>query len=154
MAEDKVKKPRKCGTCGEVGHTKRTCKLDEPPKKTYNYFEYVYAIETEEDNGDSVDKFTTLFKSVDGLMGNLKKIYESYVELYGDEECTDPGELRRGAFIREDCESFKDVPFPTKETVQKIIDNKYDNLLLKIGEIGGAAGFACKISVRKLKVYE
>ena len=145
---------RKCGNCGGVGHDKRKCPDNDGILKTHTTFEKIYSIECEEDNGDSVHKTLYVSRSIDGLMKRLKDIYDGWSEIYGDEEYGDPGELHNGLFERE-CESFKNVPFPLKDTIEEKVKDPYSAMpILIIGEVGSAAGFACKVSVRMLKLYD
>ena len=150
---DTGKKIRKCGNCGGVGHDKRKCPDKDVVEKKHNYFEQIYAIEIEEDNGDSVHKSTIVCRSVDGLMKKLKELYDNWTEIYGDDDYEDAGEMKNGVFRRE-SESFKNVPFPLKSTIEEKVKSSYDNIILQIGDIGSAAGFACKISVTKMKLYD
>lgn len=150
---DTGKKLRKCGNCGGVGHDKRKCPDKDVVEKKHNYFEQIYVIKTEEDTGDCVVDSVILCRSIDTVMKKLEMIYDSWKEIYGEEEYDDAGEMKNGVFRRE-SESFKSVPFPLKSTIEEKAKDLRDNTILSIGDLGSASGFACKLSVTKEKLYD
>ena len=165
MSEEKKLK-FKCSVCGQEGHNKRTCpttkadRILEIKKEVKQEPQIIYALEYAEDNGDDVHRNTTLYASLDGLVNGIEKLIRGVQEdlCVDEDELSDseekyPPSYAKELFYYSHHESMKNVPTPTKEFVEKVLAKKYDHLdglILKVGhEIGGAAGFACEISVHK-----
>ena len=163
MADTTNKKARKCGNCGQEGHDKRKCptlasKKDEVKPETKDEPQTVYGVLIKEDNGDDVHTWFTLYASLDGLMGGLKKTIDDFTKEHEDDD--DDEDVKNMAptskyykhlFYYNESETFKNVPVPTKEYVEGLLNKKTylnDTLLIKTGSgIGGSACFACEISV-------
>lgn len=165
MSEEKKLK-FKCSVCGQEGHNKRTCpstkadRLLGTKKEVKQELQIIYALEYSEDNGDDVHRTTTLYASLDGLMNGIEKLIRGVQEdlcvdedEISDSEDFDPPSYAKKLFYYSHHETMKDVPIPTREFVEKTLNekrNELDGLIIKIGhELGGAACFGCEISVRK-----
>jgi hypothetical protein len=121
----------------------------------------IYALEYAEDNGDTVQRTTTLYASLDGLVEGIEKLIRGVQE----DLCTDEDELSdtedddsscyKDLFYYTHHESMKEVPIPTREYVEEVLNNKkrlrgLNGMIIKVGNrLGGAGGFACEISVQK-----
>jgi hypothetical protein len=88
-------------------------------------------------------------------------------KLHGDDEEDDEDEeedddyatvYKKDLLYYKDTDVFKNVPRPTKEYIEGVLNNPMrghlEGLIVKIGrELGGAACFACEISVHKKTLY-
>lgn len=166
MSDDKKKV--KCGTCGQLGHNKRTCpgekKMpDVEPVELNAQHRVVYVLNIAEDNGDSVSRNMSLYASVDALMVGIASLINSLTEEHEDDDCDNsdhppPGYASKIHYYS-GVEAFKNVPMPAKDVVESVLDDKnyrkalsqgYAGLLVKIGPpLGSADGFGCEISVEK-----
>lgn len=163
MADQENKKVRKCGNCGHEGHDKRKCPKVEVKPEIKAEPQTIYVLMYKEDNGDSVHDHITLYASVDGLVRGIEEtIVEIRNVLFDDEDDEDdedddtivPSHYRTLLYYTEQ-ETLKNVPIPTKEYVESVLNAGFerqhlDGLIIKVGnELGGAACFGCEISVHK-----
>lgn len=123
----------------------------------------IYALEYAEDNGDTVQRTTTLYASLDGLVEGIEKLIRGVQtdlctdedELSDTEDEDDNSSCYKDLFYYTHHESMKEVPIPTREYVEEVLNNKkrlrgLNGLIIKVGSsLGGAAGFSCEISVQK-----
>ena len=166
MADQETKKARKCGNCGQEGHTKRKCPKLEVKPEIKAEPQTIYALTYKEDNGDSVYEHVTLYASIDGLVRGIEQtIVNNRADLCHeddehdeDKDDYDIPDYANKLFYYTNQESLKDVPIPTKEYVESVVAagsnrDHLDGLIIKVGhELGGAAGFACEISIHKKKL--
>lgn len=161
------KKAIKCGVCGQEGHNKRTCPTAKPERvlevktEVKQEPQIIYALEYADDNGDEVFRNTTLYASLDGLMTGIEKLIRGVqTDLFTDEdelsdtEDEDPPSYAKDLFYYTHHESMKNVPIPTREYVESVLNNTkrrhLDGMIVKVGSVlGGSACFGCEISVRK-----
>ena len=161
MADQDHKKTRKCGNCGQEGHDKRKCPKVEVKPEIKAEPQTIYTLTFKEDNGDSVHDYVTLYASVDGLVRGIEEtIVETRERLCQDDDEDEPDNTvvpshYRPLFYYTDQETLKNAPIPTKEYVESVLNAGFERehlegLIIKVcRELGGAACFACEISVHK-----
>lgn len=167
MADTQPKKARKCGNCGQEGHDKRKCpgveKKVEVKPETKAEPQTVYGVLVREDNGDDVQDFMNLYASIDGLMEGLTKTIQNLNAEHADDDLEDEGnKAKTSTYFKDlhyytDVETFKNIPVPTKEFVENLVNTRgyrYNKLLIKVGddELGRSASYGCELSVFKKTV--
>lgn len=161
------KKLIKCGACGQEGHNKRTCSTKkseqalEVKTEVKQGPQIIYALEFAEDTGDEVFRNTTLYASLDGLVIGIEKLIRGVQtdlctedDEVSDGEDTDPPSYVKELFYYTHHESMKNVPIPTREYVESVLNNTkrrhLNGMIVKVGSrLGGSSCFGCEISVRK-----
>jgi len=165
------KKQYKCGTCGEIGHNKKTCptlKTEHTPAPTNVVADVeekkirVITVAEQVPSG-RVDTMTYLCASVDAVERKLTNILKKYNENYADPslppyESDDPvirKHYKNLAFYTPE-EDFKELVCPTRAQIEAAMNGRLlqDNVLIKLSEPGSAMNFALEISVSYLPVYE
>lgn len=161
MSETQPKKIRKCGNCGQEGHDKRKCPKVEVKPEIKVEPQTIYALTYKEDNGDSVSDYVTLYASIDGLVAGIGKMIQGTREdLCHDDDDDEPDTAvvpshYKPLFYYTEQETLKNVPIPTKEYVESVLNAGYnrshlDGLIIKVGrDLGGSSCFGCEISVHK-----
>lgn len=74
---------RKCGSCGQVGHNKRTCK-NSPAKKENSSELVIYAVLTQETTKDwkKPTQIEKLFRTLEGAVAHINKSIKEYIDDY------------------------------------------------------------------------
>lgn len=98
-------------------------------------------------------KYIRLFKTIDGMMEDIASKYAEWEEMHGDAPCTDEGLLLNCGMFMRYCPSFKDVPLPTRETVEAKCRISFGASILLIGNFTRNNTFACEVIVGTQKVY-
>jgi len=162
MSEPKKNLKFKCGACGQEGHNKRTCpttkaeRLLEPKPEVKQEPQVIYALEFADDNGNSVYRNTKLYASLDGLLKGIDNIIKEIQEDHDDSDDDEkPPGYAKELFYYAGSTNLKSIPTPTREYLESVLNagpkrSHLNGLIIKIGpELGGAATFACEISIHK-----
>lgn len=119
-------KQRKCGSCGQIGHNKRTCKAESSMKATYA----VLSRETGKDGylkEMSVDKE---FTSLDDAIAYVNKRIETYISDYDLTEDYSPSEFKDKLML--DCFQVINLKIPDVFDTDPDSDGTNGNLRLFI----------------------
>jgi hypothetical protein len=139
------KKQYKCGECGEVGHNKKTCPKNKETVVVSNdstpVLDKVVVITLLETITYPRQQTTIICASRDAATRKIAQMIQFQMADFAEEDEDHPNEpleesFQKIAFYTTQQESWKHVPIPTLEDIEKVLDNKknHNGLLIKIGE--------------------